>query len=423
VNTLKIHSLEIENVKRVRAVSFRCEEDGLMVIGGRNGQGKTSVLDAIAWALGGNKHKPSAPNRDGSAIPARLRVTLNNGLVVERSGKNGDLKITDPQGKKSGQQLLDGLISQLALDLPKFLQSSAREKADILLKIIGVGDQLAALERDESESYARRHEVGRIADQKSKYAKEQPFYPDVPEDIVSASDLIKKQQDILAENGENQRKRARLAELESAQQRVQRELDDVLQRQAALMRDLEIARKTAQELTDQSTTELEESISKIEEINRKVRANLDRAKALDDAQIYANQYVAFTAEIDSIRQKKTDLLNGANLPLPELSVEAGELLYQGKKWDCISGSDQLRIATAICRQLNPACGFVLMDKLEQMDTDTLREFGQWLRDEGLQVIATRVSVGDECSIVIEDGYIAQGPKTAAPTPEFKKGVF
>ena len=56
---MKITRLEIENTKRIRAVTLEPAENGLTVIGGRNGQGKTSVLDAIAWALGGEKYRPS----------------------------------------------------------------------------------------------------------------------------------------------------------------------------------------------------------------------------------------------------------------------------------------------------------------------------------------------------------------------------
>ncbi len=52
---------------------------------------------------------------------------------------------------------------------------------------------------------------------------------------------------------------------------------------------------------------------------------------------------------------------------------------------------------------SPQCGFVLMDKLEQMDMETLSAFDAWTRSQGLQVIATRVSSGSECSIIIEDG--------------------
>ena len=87
------------------------------------------------------------------------------------------------------------------------MEASDKEKAGILLNIIGVGDQLAQLEKEEKELYSERTYVGRTADQKEKYAKEQPYFPDVPSTPISASELIRQQQDILAQNGENQRKR------------------------------------------------------------------------------------------------------------------------------------------------------------------------------------------------------------------------
>ena len=191
--------------------------------------------------------------------------------------------------------------------------------------------------------------------------------------------------------------------------------------------DMTIAYKTAKELQDESTAELEESIANIEEINRKVRANLDKDKAEEDARTYKDEYAALTKKIDDVRSKKTDLLNAADLPLPELSVKEGELVYKGQKWDNMSGSDQLKVSTAIVRKLNPECGFVLIDKLEQMDLDTLQEFGQWLEAEGLQAIATRVSTGDECSIIIEDGYSVGSEEEKKEEPpkqkEWKAGAF
>jgi len=85
---IKINSLELENVKRIKAVRLEPTANGLTVVGGKNNQGKTSVLDAIAWALGGNKFKPSQPNREGSTLPPSLSIQLSNGLIVERKGKN-----------------------------------------------------------------------------------------------------------------------------------------------------------------------------------------------------------------------------------------------------------------------------------------------------------------------------------------------
>lgn len=422
--SMKINKLEIENVKRVKAVRIEPTANGLTLIGGRNNQGKTSVLDAIAWALGGERYRPSKAKNEASVIPPNLRVVMNNGLVVERKGKNSDLKVTDPDGKKSGQQLLNEFVSQLAIDLPKFMDASGKEKAQTLLKIIGVGDQLAELEREETELFNERLAIGRIADQKEKFAKEQVYYPDAPSELVSPSELIKKQQDILAQNGINQRMRENLHRMEQEFQQVNDQLSELLKRQSELKASIDTARKSAAELKDESTAELEASIENIEEINRKVRANLDKEKAEDDAKEYRKQYETLAKRIAETREKKTDLLGNAPLPLPELSVEDGELVYKGQRWDNMSGSDRLKVATAIVRKLNPNCGFVLLDKLEQMDLETLNEFGQWLEAEGLQAIATRVSTGGECSIIIEDGYVAgKEPEPAAEPKAWKAGEF
>ena len=403
---MKINKLEIENVKRVRAVRLEPAQNGLTIIGGNNRQGKTSVLDAIAWALGGERFRPTQAARDGSTIPPNLHIVMNNGLVIERKGKNSDLKVTDPNGRKAGQQLLNEFVEQLALDLPRFMEASGREKADILLRVIGVGPQLAELEKKEKELYNERLTIGRIAEQKEKFAKEQTYYPEAPKDLVSPTELIRHQQEILAQNGENQRKRERLHALEQQYQQVTEKLQELLKLQTALEVDLVTARKSAEDLQDESTRELEQSIGNIEEINRKVRANLDKDKAEEDAKEYRQQYTVLTGAHSETREKKTELLSSAHLPLPGLSVMDGELDYNGYKWDSMSGADQLKVATAIVRKLNPNCGFVLLDKLEQMDLSTLTEFGEWLESEGLQAIATRVSTGGECSIIIEDGHVA-----------------
>lgn len=422
---IKINKLEIENVKRVKAVKVEPSQNGLTVVGGKNNQGKTSVLDSIAWVLGGNKFKPSEPHREGSVTNPQLKVVLSNGIVVERKGKNSDLKVIDPKGNKGGQGLLDSLIDELALNLPKFMEKNPKEKAITLLQIIGVGDQLTALENEEKEAYNKRLYVGQEADRKKKFAEEQTYYSDAPQEPVSAKALIDQQQAILAQNGENQRKRDHAVmigykenQLAEEIRIIEQQLLSKKQEHEKLIADLNIANMDIVDLLDQSTEELEKSINDTDEINRKVRANLDKDKAEEDAKELKNQYDELTIQINAIRQKKIDLLNNANLPLPGLSVKDGEITYQDQKWDNMSGSEQLKVSTAIVRELNPNCGFVLVDKLEQMDIDTMNEFGQWLEQEGLQAIATRVSTGDECSIIIEDGYAVSTEETKWKAGEF-----
>lgn len=431
---VKINRLEIENAKRIRAVALQPTANGLTVIGGKNGQGKTSVLDCIAWALGGAKFAPSDPARDGSATPPYLKVELSNGLIVERRGKNSELKVTDPSGRRAGQQLLDSFISAFALDLPRFLNANEAAKAEILLTVIGVRDELTAMDNAIRRSYNRRHELGRIADQKTKFAEELPFWEGVPEEPVSASELIMQQQEILARNGMNRRLRERAAALEAKrtdlleQVRRTREVLERLEEEASqAAADLALANADAAGLEDGSTAELEESIRNIDTLNIKVRQNMEKRRATAEAGVMREEYEGLTQEIEEMRARRMALLQGSKLPLEGLLVdEDGHLLYCGRRWDGLSGAEQMKVATGIVRAIQPECGFVLLDKLEQMDTDTMREFGAWLEGEGLQAIATRVSTGGECSIIIEDGYVAgaeNAPAAQTLSKSWKGGEF
>ena len=437
--SVKITALEAENVKRIKAVALTPAPTGLTLVGGNNNQGKTSVLDALAWALGGERFRPTAAQRDGAVAPAHLKVTLSNGVVVERKGKNASLTVTDPTGRRSGQQLLNAFVEPLALDLPRFMDASDKEKSDILLRIIGIGAELHTRDLEIKGLYDKRTFTGQLAAQKKHFAEEMISYPEAPDEPVSASELIRQQQDILARNGENQRLRAQYAELEQQVQQCVDELkrtreriatlqqlaDELDAKHTKLFNQRETARKTVSQLQDESTAELEASIRDIEETNRKVRANLEKSRAEDEAAQYTSEYDRLTESIQQKRADRMALLNGADLPLPGLSVEDGVLTYKGKHWRDMSGSDQLRVAAAIVRRLNPDCGFVLLDKLEQMDMTTLQEFSAWLEAEGLQAIATRVSTGSECQIIIEDGMVKDAvPPEEKPQPRsWTKGAF
>ena len=427
--SVKIAALEAENVKRIKAVALTPSPTGLTIVGGNNNQGKTSVLDALAWALGGEKFRPTAAVRDGALAPPHLKVILSNGIVVERKGKNSSLTVTDPTGQRSGQQLLNAFVEPLALDLPRFMQASDKDKADTLLNIIGVGDALTGLDREIKALYDRRTVIGQIGAQKRHAAEELTEYPDAPSEPVSAIELIQQQQEILLHNADNQRKRMKLAQLEEQEkqlgrrvQELSQELEMVEHQLTAVQQDVQDATKNVAQLQDESTAELEQSIRNVEEINRQVSANLTKSKAQDEAERYAQEYTALTEQIKAKRTARMDLLNGADLPLTGLGVEDGSLTYNGKHWQDMSGSDQLRVATAIVRRLNPDCGFVLLDKLEQMDLATLAEFGSWLQTEGLQAIATRVSTGGECQIIIEDGRVKDAEEPPAPKA-WTKGAF
>ena len=422
---MKITEFKIENVKKVRTVQMDCTGESLTVIGGKNAQGKTSVLDAIVFALGGNKCKPSEyKNTDTVGDPA-IVIKFDNGIIVERSGKNGSLKVTDENGQKAGQALLNEFISQFALDLPKFLNSNDKDKAKILLDVIGVEKELYEIEMREQTIYNERHAFGISVDQKKKYAAELDYYEDMPEKPIESKDLLTKIQMIMSQNAENRRLKDNLKQISYNCHIKNEEVAESLKKLKLArqeLSDLENELKIAKEVEipeDQDTDDIQEEIDTMEDTNTMIRANLEKQKAEDDAKEGKKKYDLMTEDLESVRQEKMKLLQNADLPLPGLSIIEGVLAYNCMKWDCLATSEQLKIAVSIVQKLNSKCQFVLMDKLEQMDLDTLTEFGAWLKEQGLQVIATRVSTGDECSIIIEDGSPIENTtrKKISPKPK------
>jgi hypothetical protein len=259
--------------------------------------------------------------------------------------------------------------------------------------------------------YDERHAQGRVADSKQKYADELPSFADAPEVQQSASDLIERHAAVLASNDALILAQATAQQADDAKVRAAQEVARLREMLASAEAILEqrtaqavAAGKSRDAMQHIDPSPFAQRLTQVEAINAKVRANLEKQKALADAEAAQKQRADLTAKIDRLRAERIALLDGAKLPLPGLTVIDGELAYQSQKWDCMSHSEQLRVATAIVRALKPECGFVLLDKLESMDGQTLSEFGAWLQSVGLQAIATRVSTGGECSIIIEDGH-------------------
>ena len=434
---MKIVRFELENVKKVRLARIAPAKSGLTVIGGANASGKTSILDGIIYALGGEKYRPTALQNDEGVTPARISIELDGGLLVERKGKNAALKVTDKTGKKFGQKLLDSFCEQLALNLPKFLVMRDEEKASILLKTLGIEDKLAEIDKRETAAYNKRHDYGVIADQKMKFAREAREYPEAGTELVDVSELTKQAAEMAERNNERAMKRHR-AKLAGDQAKEKRDEAERLKlKLAETIHEAERleALSTAEVEADEDPATIMEQIKEAETTNSKVRTNLDKELAVQEAERCKAEYAELTAAVEAIRAERDSLLFGTAMPLPELTIgknNAGKpiLLYNGKAWDCTSTSEQYKVAVAIVQKLKPECKFVLLDRLESFDKAEMAKLDQWLQERGLQAICTRVG-SDDASIIIEDGYCVDGnaepfadvstesisaPATPAPAP-------
>lgn len=405
-------TIQVENFKRVLVFRVTPTPKGLTVIGGANGSGKTTVLDAIVYALGGEKRKPSeAKNRD-SKKPPHIRLELSNGLIVTRQGKNSSLTVTDPKGLRGGQGVLEKFVEALALDLPKFMQANTKEKAKTLLKIIGVGDKLDELDEREKALIANRLIAGRefkSADGALDHLVEPEDPGEQPVSMAALIDEIGKANDLestveslrleCTDNGLGQ---------QGAKDRIKELKEKIATNQATLTRlsgervalDVRI-----NDIKVPDVGPLKEKLANAETTNERVRETGRYLEMKADAEEKRLKHDGLEKSVEKVRSERQELLASAKMPLDDLTLENGELVYKGSKWDGMSSADQLKVAAGIAMSLNPKCGFVLIDKLEQMDLETLEEFGKWAETVGIQIIATRVSTGKECSIIIEDGRV------------------
>ena len=476
---MKLLSLDCSDVKRIKAVHLEFNESGLTIIGGDNRQGKTTSLEAILYALGGEAYRPVNFKREGSIEDGFIRLVFDDGMVVERSGKNAALKVIDSTGKKQGQNLLNALISKIAIDMPRFLNATDGDKAKVLLDLLGIGEKLKQLDDIEKDKYQERTLVGRQYDQKDKAAKELPFYADMPEEEVSSVELSRQLGEMMKRNAatkaaverieSNKAELGRLVErgeklatdrealdgkataqkaqvesnakhrldsIEAQIQELMRQKGQVVaekEQQLNVIDDTVITQKKAfdtqikenesaiETLSDEivksenidtaleDTSALEQAIQDCEATNAKIRANRERQAKVAESVALKEEYEKYTAEIEDIRKQRLSLLDGANLPYPGLSVKdfgkGPVITLNGIPWSDCSGSEQLIVSAAIAFAVKPDCKFALMDKFEQFDLKSLNKFDEWLKSQDKQVIATRVSTGDECSFIIEDGYV------------------
>lgn len=432
---VKVLSFEVENFKRVNLVRVECALDGLTILGGKNRQGKSTNLDAICAALGGERFSPSHPIKEGGKQRAVVTVELSNGVTAKRiyTPSGSRLEVAGGGGETS-QELLNKFVSAFALDLSRFMNASDKEKARILLEIIGV--DLQPYDEKEAKLYQERENVGRLERRAKGHADSLPFHEAAGTELHTAESLMQQLQAVVTHNAKNREIRENLGRAERDMQTAAEDAEEAVAKVAELQDKLRMAEKAANAAgktliekrravdaakdtvtalpADEDDAAIRAKLTEIEEVNALVRANLEREKALGEVDGYHAEYSALSAQIEAVRTERAALLDGADMPLDGLSVEAGVLTYNGQPWDCMSHAEQLIAATAIVRKLNPNMGFVLVDKLEAMDLDTLQEYDAWLKSEGLQTISTRVSTGGECSLIIEDGEVLPGSVRTIP---------
>lgn len=426
-STLKIVELSAENVKRLKAVTIK-PDGNTIVIGGNNGQGKSSTLDAIAYALGGKSLIPNEPIRKGQKN-ARVRVDLGEFVVERRFTASGStLAVLSKDGAKypSPQAILDKLVGDLSFDPLAFVSMKPSQQLETLKTAVGVS--FADLEELHRQAYDERTVVNREVKQLEGQFNGLPFHEDAPEEPVSVESLLTELQQIKKHNAQVQllanNKRTVTEqiqrvddqvelvndEIRTLQQRFEalnKQKKDLKARQAELLQNLKEYESQSAELDLKDEQPIMCDIQHVGLVNQKVQDNTRRRELEALLQAKREESENLTDRLSEIEKQKERRLAEAQFPVPTLSFSDSGVLLNGLPFEQASSAEQLRVSVAMGMAMNPRLKVLLIRDGSLLDENNLALLAQMASDNGVQVWLERVGRGQEVSVVIEDGMVAE----------------
>ena len=387
---MKIITLQSENIKKLKAVEIRPTEN-TVIISGKNGQGKSSVLDSIFYALGGTSKIPAKPIRDGEK-KAEIKIDLGE-YIVKRSftDKGSYLEVMTKQGAKwsSPQQLIDDIVGKLSFDPLEFSTKKPKEQRQILIELAGLNlDE----ENEKREAlYQERTIVGREGQNMQKYSDEE----------IKEAETYAGQEElsISALNNEYQNEIAIRNVFLQAQNRL-KWIDQEIAKLQAEKTKLEKAKDTKTNFD-----ELKAKIETAEETNAKIR----NAKRIleDNAKLLAKreEYEKLAKQIEEIDEAKKQLLEDAKMPIEGLTIDDDGVIYNGIPFNQISSAEQLKVSLSIAMAMNPKLKVIRIMDGSLLDDDNLRMISEMANKSDYQIWIEKVDSTGKVGFYIEDGEI------------------
>lgn len=412
---MQIVKLQAENVKRLRAVEVH-PNGSLVVVGGKNGNGKSSLLDSIMMALAGKQALPSKPVRDGED-GATITIELDEDFIITRKIKpdgTSTVEVRSKSGAKypSPQALLDSFSARFTFDPLKFKAMKPLEQAEILKQILGL--DFSEHDRERAAIYEQRTIINRSVRDMEGQIGTMKAHADVPADEVTVAALAEELDAARQQNANRQRMESELSVIDgrrvttssriTALRKELEALEAVVPVIVAEYADLK-SRYDAQPVVE--TAALQEKIRTAEETNRKVRENKARRQVVESLALKREESEKLTKWIDSIDEDKKSQLESAAFPVPGMSVDDSAVVLNGIPFDQLSAAEQLRISVAIGLALNPKLKVLLIRDGSLLDEENLKLVAELAEAHGAQVWMERVGDGDEVAVVLEDGSVKE----------------
>lgn len=422
---MKIVRLQAENVKRLKAVDIT-PAGALVEITGRNGQGKSSVLDSIWWALTGARNIQTVPIRKG-AERAVIRLDLGD-IVVERrfTEKGTTVSVESGEGARypSPQAMLDKLVGSIAFDPLEFTRMDARKQYDTLRSVSKVEvdfDKLRGLNMRDNE---RRRDLKRDAAAAKARAEGVVVPADLPEAAPDTKPILDRLAAVGTVNAEIARQRdLRAARRQTAQEHVNRAGDK--RKEAERLRQQADECEGTATLYQKEAAEIIEAVEKLPELDRPqnadaIRAELAEAERIKEgvgtrdlrvrleaaAKQLQETIDGLTAAIDAREAEVEAAIRGAAMPVPGLGFGENLVSLNGLPFDQASAAEQLRVSVAIAMAANPELRVIRIMDGSLLDDDGVKWLASVAAEADYQVWIERVDSSGKVGITIDDGQVA-----------------
>ena len=426
---MRVIELRAKNFQGLKAVEITPNEH-MVIVSGRNGAGKTSVLNAL-WAIlaGGtaSKHIP-APVRQGSG---RAEGTVDLGdLRVTRTWQEGgstagSLKVVAADGARlsSPQDVLNRLMGSLTFDPLAFSRMGERDQVVALLDVVRLPFDPAALAAERRAIFDRRTDVNREVDRLKGELANKPTPPDgLPDREVSIAELTDRHTEAMRLH-QQQQHAARDAD--TAAGRVQQTLQQISQIEAEIARLQAALTSARQELTARTAAaeEARTSASRLaaglpdveaiasqlrdaDAVNRQIRLRDERTTLAEMADEQQRAADALTSQIEALDDRRRRALATVDMPLPGLSFDDDRgVTLHGVPLKACSGAEQLRTSIAIAMAANPTLRVIRITDGSLLDDDGMRLIADMASDRDYQLWVEVVDSSGEVGIVIEDGEV------------------
>jgi hypothetical protein len=410
---MKISSIQIENFKRIRRLDVSPGVH-LFVVGGKNGNGKSSLLDAVEAAFGGKRALPARALRDG-ADEGEIKITLDSGHVIRCDLKGGVTVGKDVDGKlaklTSPQALLSAMAGSLAMDPLAFMRQDAKSQQQTIRELTGC--DASQIEAEGKQAMEDRKQAKKVVDSLDAQIAATPVDEDAPAEPVDTAALAA---ELAAETKKTDAKRRAESEAERARQDADRAESKVEAARAALAKSIADAEKAveiafqatrhASELPAGDTSGITERLAGASAHNARHEAAKKRAALVEKRRAAWSEADNLDALVKAKREEYRAKVASAQMPVEGLSFGADGLTFGGVPLAQASSAEQLRVSLAVASALAPQLRTVLVREGSLLDEDSLEAVAEFCVANDLQVIMERVSVGDECTIVMHDGRIS-----------------